>query len=225
MLADASVDHLLFFTRFPTPGVVKSRLAAEIGAAAATAAHDVMARYCLAAAQSASLAMGASLRVLITGANAEAAADWLGSGHCFVDQGEGDLGERFHRAVKACIDQGARRVIVMGADCPALSPALIADAFARLNDNDVVLGPTVDGGFYLFGLAERSADQFTALIADLPWGTDAARAAVERNAWRAGARLKLLPMQVDIDTLADIDPVRWPWLSAAMRLSRTNGTP
>ncbi len=219
MSVDASTDHLLFFTRYPTPGSVKSRLAEEIGTVRAAAAHDAMARYCLAAADGAAAAIGACVRVLITGATLEDAAIWLGNHRTLIDQGDGGLGDRVHRALVASVRQGARRIVVMGADCPALTPALIAQGFGLLDGRDVALGPAVDGGFYLFGVAADSAHHLPALMADLPWGTDAARAVLERNAATSGARIGKLPLHHDIDTLADIDPVRWPWLVAATGLA------
>lgn len=219
MSFDTSTDHLLFFTRYPTPGSVKSRLAEEIGIAKATAAHDAMARYCLSAADGAAAAMGASLRVLITGATLEDGASWVGNHRCVIDQGDGGLGDRVHRAFVASVRQGAKRIVVMGADCPALTPALIAQGFALLDGYDVALGPAADGGFYLFGLAANAAHHLPALMADLPWGTDAARSVLERNAAGSGARIGMLPLHHDIDTLADIDPVRWPWLAAIAGLT------
>ncbi|MBY0519687.1 MAG: TIGR04282 family arsenosugar biosynthesis glycosyltransferase [Sphingomonas sp.] len=219
MFVDAGTDHLLFFTRYPTPGGVKSRLAEEIGAARAADAHDVMARFCLAAADGAAAVMGASVRVLITGATLEDGAAWLGNHRTLVDQGGGGLGDRVHRALVASFKQGARRIVVMGADCPALTPALIAQGFALLDACDVALGPAVDGGFYLLGLAADASHHLPSLMADLPWGTDAARAALERNAADSGARIGMLPLHRDIDTLADIDPVRWPWLAAVTGLT------
>lgn len=214
MVVDGAIDHLLFFTRYPTPGRVKSRLAEQIGADRAAAAHDVMTRFCLAAADGAAAAMGASVRVMITGATADEAAAWLGDHRTLIDQGGGGLGDRVHRAVRSSAEQGAGRIVVMGADCPALTSALIVQGFALLDRHDVVLGPTLDGGFYLFGLAARAAHHLPALMAGLPWGTDAARAALERNAAATGALIGMLPLHQDIDMLADIDPLRWPWLAA-----------
>lgn len=219
MSIDASTDHLLFFTRYPTPGSVKSRLAEQIGGAKASAVHDVMARYCLSAADRAAAATGASVRVLITGASLQDGAAWLGNHRCLMDQGDGGLGDRVHRALVASIRQGARRIVIMGADCPALTPALIAHGFALLDECDVALGPAVDGGFYLFGLATGAARHLPALLADLPWGTNAARAVLERNAAGSGARIGMLPLHHDIDMLADIDPARWPWLAAVAGLA------
>lgn len=91
-----------------------------------------------------------------------------------------------------------------------------------LDECDVALGPAADGGFYLFGLAAGTADHLPALMADLPWGTDAVRAVLERNADGCGARIGMLPLHHDIDMLADIDPARWPWLAVVTGLAASS---
>ncbi len=211
-------SELLLFTRYPTEGAVKMRLATEIGAARAAAAHDVMTHHCLAVADAAAAMTGALLRVMITGATLGNAAAWLGGQRSLIDQGDGGLGDRVHRALDAALQQGARRVVVIGADCPALTPALIADGFTLLEKHDVTLGPAIDGGFYLLGIAAGAAGYLPGLMDDLPWGTGQVRARLEENARHCGATVAHLAPLNDIDTLADIDPCRWPWLAEAAGL-------
>lgn len=218
MQRDHVADHLLFFTRFPQSGEVKSRLAMEIGEVRALAVHDAMAHYCLAKAEAAAMSINALLRVLITGASLADAADWLGERHLFVDQGDGDLGVRVGRAIRASIRLGAKRIVVVGSDCPALTPSLIVTAFDVLTSNPVALGPAVDGGFYLLGIDAGMSATLPLLLADLPWGTNRARARLQQNANDLCITVRLLPMLGDVDTLADVDADRWPWLAAAAGL-------
>lgn len=218
MQRDHVVDHLLFFTRFPQSGEVKSRLAMAIGDARALAVHDAMAHHCLAEAEAAAASVGASLRVLITGASLAEAAHWLGNRYRLVDQGDGDLGVRVERALRSSIRQGAGRIVVVGSDCPALTPSLILTAFDVLTINPVTLGPAVDGGFYLLGIDADLATVLPLLLADLPWGTSRARARLQQNADELHTTIGLLPILGDVDTLADIDVDRWPWLAAAAGL-------
>ncbi len=218
MQRDHITDHLLFFTRFPQSGEVKSRLAMEIGNARALAVHDAMAHHCLAEAEAAATSVGASLRVMITGASLSEAANWLGERYLFVDQGDGDLGVRVESALRASIRQGATRIVVVGSDCPAMTPALIVTAFDLLMRNPVTLGPAADGGFYLLGIDAGMAADLPRLLADLPWGTSRARARLKQNADELRAMIGLLPMLGDVDTLADIDADRWPWLAATAGL-------
>lgn len=218
MQRDHHPDHLLFFTRFPQAGAVKARLAIEIGSANAMAAHDAMTHFCLAAADVATATIDASLHVLTTGASRAEAAGWLGMGHRYVDQGDGDLGDRVARALHHAIEQGARRIVVLGSDCPALSSDAIVAGFHLLTSHDVALGPAADGGFYLLGINAGLADRLSLLLVDLPWGTDCARSVLEQNAMRHGIRIGRLPLLSDVDRLADIDALRWPWLAAAAGL-------
>lgn len=218
MQRDDHADHLLFFTRYPQAGAVKARLATEIGEANALAAHDAMTQYCLAAADAAATTIGASLHVLTTGGSRTEAAAWLGARHLYVDQGDGDLGDRVARGLRDSIERGAKRIVVVGSDCPALSPDIIVAGFHVLTSHDVALGPAADGGFYLLGINADLAPRLSLLLADLPWGTDGARSVLERNAMRHGIRIGRLPLLSDVDRLGDIDPMRWPWLAAAAGL-------
>lgn len=218
MTRDYHADHLLFFTRYPQAGAVKARLAAEIGEASALAAHNAMTQYCLAAADAAATTIGASLLVLTTGASQTEAAAWLGTRHRYVDQGEGDLGDRVARGLHHSVERNAERILVVGSDCPALTSDIIVAGLHVLTSYDVALGPAADGGFYLLGIKADLAPRLSSLLADLPWGTDCARSALERNAMRRGIRIGRLPLLSDVDRLADIDPVRWPWLAAAAGL-------
>lgn len=215
MQRDHVADHLLFFTRLPQSGGVKSRLAREIGDAHALAVHDAMSLYCLAEAEAAASFVGASLRVLATGASLAQAAGWLGKRHIIIDQGGGDLGIRVERALSSSARQGAKRIVVVGSDCPALTPSLIIAAFGLLTSNQVTLGPATDGGFYLLGIDADMVADLPVLLANLPWGTNRARAKLLQNADYLDTVIGLLPMLGDVDTLADIDAVRWPWLAAA----------
>ncbi len=81
-------------------------------------------------------------------------------------QGEGNLGERMARAFACAWREGFTRVVLVGADCPALSVEILQNAFLALADHDLVLGPATDGGYYLIGLT-RSAPE---LFSNQPWG-------------------------------------------------------
>ena len=133
-----------------TPGLspVKTRLAAALGTADATGF------YRLAAAATAEVARSCQPALTPYWAIAEygpvAAAAWHGFAH--VEQGEGDLGERLDR-IYATLQARHGRVLLIGADAPQLTPAMLRAALAVLDDTDepFVLGEASDGGFWLFG--------------------------------------------------------------------------
>ncbi len=80
----------------------------------------------------------------------EGLSDPLWSGFETIHTGEGCLGERQHHIYETLL-AGHERVLLIGADAPQLSPALLEEAIAALDTDDFVIGPARDGGYYLFG--------------------------------------------------------------------------
>jgi glycosyltransferase A (GT-A) superfamily protein (DUF2064 family) len=114
-----------------------------------------------------------------------------------VDQGDGDLGARLARAA------AEPPVLLLGADVPDVSPALLQAAAAALADHPLVIGPAEDGGYWLLGLAEPMPQ----LFGGVAWGTDTVFAETRARAPVAPA---LLPMLADLDRPEDL--ARWPGL-------------
>ncbi|NUN47263.1 MAG: TIGR04282 family arsenosugar biosynthesis glycosyltransferase [Candidatus Brocadiae bacterium] len=189
---------LCVFARRPESGRVKTRLAAEIGAEAALGAY----RDCLraVAAQAARIAPRGSLRGLFVFGTPDGCvndmAAWFPRWSAFMDQGDGDLGERMGRAFRRCSP-----AVLIGTDSPDLPDAHVEQAFRDLESHDVVLGPAEDGGYVLIGLREQRPDLFR----DIPWSTPAVLETTLKRA--AGLRVSLLPPWYDIDTRADLE--RW----------------
>lgn len=84
----------------------------------------------------------------------------------FCQQGR-DLGERMQNAFVRFLKPD-NQVVIMGTDIPFLPTKYIQDAFAKLNSHDVVIGPAIDGGYYLIG----SKVDVPEIFQDMPWGTD-----------------------------------------------------
>jgi len=125
----------------------------------------------------------------------------------------GDLGERMRDAAAAAFRRGARRVVIVGADCPTLSAGTIRRAFRELSTGAaVVFGPTVDGGFYLVGLS--SADE--RLFRGYRWSTpEVLREAAERCR-RLSLPFSFLPPGRDVDTGEDLLALR-EWVGTHAR--------
>jgi hypothetical protein len=113
-------------------------------------------------------------------------------------QTPGDLGTRLRAIFAAQFDRGAHAVVLVGTDSPTLPMALIAAAFERLADHDLVLGPATDGGYYLIGLRQPKLTLFEGI----DWGTATVLAQTVARL-EEGARLALLPPWYDVDTLDD----------------------
>lgn len=193
-----SSHRLLVLARAPRPGTVKSRLAATLGDAGACAAYSVLARHVLG--RLAPVPAG-ELRHTPDDAGAELAA-WLPPGWTLAPQGGGDLGTRLERACAEHFQRGTERVVIVGSDCPDVSAADIADAGRALAEQDLVLGPAEDGGYWLIGL-RAGAPGWPGLFHDMPWSTPALLAATLGRASALGLACARLRTLRDVDEPAD----------------------
>jgi hypothetical protein len=142
--------------------MVKSRLAAEIGERHALRLYRIMAARTLEAAR------GAALDVTVWFAPSDAGPEmryWLGELCEFRPQASGDRGSRLAAAARAADPR--RPWLAVVDDCPSLDAALLRQAADIVGRGEFVIGPTVDGGFYLIGGTPPMPDIFTAM----PWGT------------------------------------------------------
>lgn len=115
-------------------------------------------------------------------------------------QADQDFGVVLHAAAETLLAAGHDSVILVNSDSPTLPPCLLMAAVAALRaDGDrVVLGPAIDGGYYLIGLKQAHADVF----ADIAWSTPAVLDQTLRSVERAGLPVVLLPPWYDVDDAA-----------------------
>ncbi len=100
--------------------------------------------------------------------------------------------------------------LLIGCDCPVLTPAYLREAAAALAEgNDVVFGPAEDGGYVLIGAA-RSPLQ---LFEDIAWGTSTVMQATRARLARGNWRWRELGLLWDLDRPEDL--LRWRQLRAA----------
>ena len=117
-----------------------------------------------------------------------------------LDQVGDDLGQRLHRTSVDLFAKGYKQVIIVGTDVPTLPLSVYQDAFAMLGRSDVVLGPALDGGYYLIGLTQPVEQLFT----EVPWSTDQVLAVTQRKAKALGLSVGLTTTWRDVDTIADL---------------------
>jgi len=178
------------FAKAPVPGEVKTRLAGVLGMDAAASLHTGLVRHALATAVHARLGP-VSLWCTPDASHSffERCAAEFGV-RLEVQQGA-DLGERMARA----FERARTPLLVIGADCPALTQRHLAEAAASLRDADAVFVPAEDGGYVLVGLARPVRGLFD----EIPWGTAAVMARTRDRLQRARARW------VELDPLWDVD--------------------
>jgi rSAM/selenodomain-associated transferase 1 len=92
---------------------------------------------------------------------------WLGSDLNYQEQDAGDLGDRMRLAFQSAFNSGIQRAVIIGIDCPGLNAEILQQGFEKLEENDLVLGPAEDGGYYLIGLGRSIPELFRGIN----WGT------------------------------------------------------
>ena len=155
--------ELLIFARTPRLGQVKTRLEPTVTPEQALALHRAFVRDTIDLLGASS---GAN-RITIAFSD-EPDLELVPRGVGIVQQVGEDLGARLASAVAAAFDRGSEAVVVVGTDSPDLPPDRVSAAFAHLEKVDIVLGPAIDGGYYLIGLAGPHIEVFEGV----DWGTE-----------------------------------------------------
>jgi len=99
----------------------------------------------------------------------------------------------------AAVEQGCETVVIIGSDIPDITTDIMLKAFAALKENDLVLGPADDGGYYLIGMRKLIKEVFK----NVPWSSDITLEVSMNNAKQAGYSVGLIKILSDIDTLED----------------------
>jgi rSAM/selenodomain-associated transferase 1 len=188
---------LVIFAKYPEPGQVKTRLAADIGAEKAAELYREFLRTTVEKATTLN-----AIETIVAYTPPQKREEFAGllNADCRLEpQREGDLGQRM-AAVFSELLPNHSRVVIIGADSPTLPAGYLREAFAALSTADLVLGPTEDGGYYLVGLRSPQPQIF----ADIVWSTPTVFASTLERAKASGLQWHLLPTWHDVDTLTDL---------------------
>ena len=119
-------------------------------------------------------------------------------------QSGNDLGKKMSNALIRGFQSGAGEIILIGSDIPTLCRREIADAFSLLGAAQAVIGPSTDGGFYLFGIKlEHSPAGTLVLEGDIQWSTPKVLGKMQELCRKNLLSLSYLPAKTDIDTYED----------------------
>jgi rSAM/selenodomain-associated transferase 1 len=196
---------ICIFAKPPVTGQVKTRLAAALGQEHAAELARAFLEDTIAAARE------------LTWAEAVVAS--TGPVACGVPvllQGDGDLGARIERVMRAAL-QRAPYAIAIGADAPALPSRFLEAAREALERADAVIGPADDGGFYLLGLRRCSEG----LLAGLPWSSPETFAHTAARLRERGLRVEVLERWFDVDRPEDLERLRKLLRDGKIRAPRT----
>jgi hypothetical protein len=79
-----------------------------------------------------------------------------------------DLGERMKNAFENLFSRGYKKLIIIGTDCPDINESLLENAFEKLENFDIIIGPAKDGGYYLLGMKKK----YPFLFQNIEWSTN-----------------------------------------------------
>ena len=194
-------NRIAIFTRYPEAGKAKTRLIPLLSEQGAADLHRALTEKTLDTVREAATS-DTEIEIRYTGASTARMAGWLGDDLYLTDQGPGDLGARMRRTFAEAFTVGATACVIVGSDIPSLRPRHITTAITALRDNDLVLGPAKDGGYYLIGLR-----QVQHVLFDGPaWGQHSVLAQTLAIAMQTGLSVFQLEMLEDVDRPEDVLP-------------------
>ena len=195
-------QHLLIFTRWPEPGKTKTRLIPALGPEGAAKLQQQLTEHTVQTAHNFRCQADAPCQITIfyTGGTRQQMEQWLRTNFCYQPQATGNLGDRLQQSCQWAFGQGANKVVVIGIDCPSITQELLQTAFTALDNYPVVLGPALDGGYYLMGLTEFNPAYFE----QIDWGTGVVYQQTLAKIVQNGDRPYDLPTLPDIDHPTDL---------------------
>jgi len=206
------MNAVIVFAKYPHPGKVKTRLGRTLSPEFAAEFYKLVAEHtfdvCL------SLPVNEyDLHLFYTGSSDEGLLrSWVtGRFHFRLQAGE-DLGEKMKDAFRALFNNSYKKVIIIGTDCPEIDADLVVKSFEKLAQNNIVVGPSPDGGYYLLGM-----DKFYPFLFDeIQWSSGQVFSETIVKARRENLSWSVLPELIDIDTKEDLSK----WLKVSGRNSK-----
>ena len=192
-MTNAFRPRLVIMLKEPKAGRVKSRLARDVGAVAAT-------RFYRETMTSVAWRLGNDPRwqtLLAISPDAAIDSKTIPAGTQRIRQRSGDLGQRLQRVVE-CVPPGP--VVIIGTDIPGITPANIWAAFRALGSHDAVFGPASDGGYWLVGLKRRP--NCPRIFESVRWSTAFALADTKANL--LGLKCAEIDVKDDVDAGGDL---------------------
>ncbi len=193
-------------------GRCKTRLSKDIGKSNSAKVQSMMTRHTVLVAKSLQKTKLIDISIAISGLGEKNCSRWskeLGI-KTFNLQGEGCLGERMKRQIiinkKFCIQRKIKNIIFIGTDLPDLCHQDLFNTLRDLQQNDLILGPSNDGGYWLIGLSKKIISRHLNLpFINIKWGTENVLQNTIDNFASTKLKYKFLDKKIDIDSIIDIE--------------------
>ena len=186
---------LIIFVRKPELGKVKTRLAASIGDEKALEVYKELLLHTKNITQS----IAADKFVFY---HNEIVLDDIWNAAVFYKmlQADGDLGYKMEEAFATIFKRGYGKVLIIGSDCFQLNESILKEALHLLEENDSVIGPANDGGYYLLGMKKLYPEFFI----NKNWSTEEVYKQTLADFETLNLKWFNLPVLIDVDTEGDL---------------------
>lgn len=188
---------LIIFYRNPELGKVKSRLSATMGESKALAIYLMLSAHV----RQATAALKPD-KVVYYSNYIDTEDGWSNDVYSKRLQRGAGLGEKMSAAFEESFSEGYSEVIIIGTDCLELTAQILNEAFEKLKNNDVVIGPARDGGYYLLGMKKLHPEFFESKS----WSTSTVFSDTIADIEKLGLRYYTLPIISDVDVEEDLPP-------------------
>lgn len=190
---------VIVFVKNPVPGQVKTRLTPHLSPERAASLYEAfLVDWCNAL----STISTAHRVIAYTPPEGLSALQILiGEEPVYIPQVGALLGERLIAAANWACDQGYTKFLFVGSDSPTLPTQYVERALDLLESRDIVIGPSVDGGYYLIGFSKYGASlSIPTIFEGIAWSTEAVCRQTLGKIQEINAQLGLLPPWYDVDT-------------------------
>ena len=199
---------IVLMTRWHATYRCKSRLSKDIGAFKAAKIQEKLTNHTINVAKGIQKEGLAEIKVAIDGIGIKAAKKWasINKVKTVAIQGHGNLGTKMKRQfLKTHSYKNRNPILLIGTDLPSISHYELIQALQMLNEKEMVLGPSSDGGYWLIGLSNKLLDPLCSWpFSGISWGTDKVLQQTIRLASSNRINYQLLQTKNDLDNIMDL---------------------
>ena len=195
-------ECLLFFIKHPEKGKVKTRLSKDLPKENIPHLYKCFVEDLM----STLLKTGRPVLIFYSGSEKKQFQDWLGKEHSFIAQKGRNLGERMKNAFEKAFSFDYKKAVIIGSDSPDIPLKTFELSFSKLASNDVVIGPSIDGGYYLLGFRDATFDPY--FFEKMQWSHALVFEETIKRMRQKNRSVWKLPLWHDIDNLESLKVVK-----------------
>lgn len=190
---------LIIFAKYPEAGEVKTRLAKGVGEEKAAELYSKMVDYTI------EVASQVGCDVELCYGDERRIGSWDNSVQKSTSQENGDLGHRMSQAFNVAFENNYEKVVLIGSDCMELTTEILKESFEALDYNELTIGPSHDGGYYLIGMTKY----YPVLFEDMEWSTEEVLSDTMHRVKWIGVGVEFQETLSDVDNINDLKKVKW----------------